>query len=55
MASSRHLVITVHGIRTLGRWQERLEALLKNADSSIEVFNYKYGYFSLLASRFSLS
>lgn len=49
MASSRHLVITVHGIRTFGRWQERLEALLKNADSSIEVFNYKYGYFSVPA------
>lgn len=49
MASSRHLVITVHGIRTFGHWQERLEHLVKNADPSIDVFNYKYGYFSVLA------
>ena len=26
----RHLVITVHGIRTFGNWQERLEVLLQN-------------------------
>ena len=50
MASSHHLVITVHGIRTNGHWQERLEQMLKNEDpSSITVFNYKYGYFSILA------
>jgi WD40 repeat protein len=44
----RHLVITVHGIHTFGHWQERLEELLKAADPSIEVFNYKYGYFSVI-------
>jgi hypothetical protein len=45
------LVITVHGIRTFGNWQERLEALLKDAptlDDDIEVYHYKYGYFSAL-------
>jgi WD40 repeat protein len=49
MASQRHLVITVHGIRTFGDWQERLEGLLRAADPTVDVFNYKYGYFSVLA------
>ncbi len=49
MTSSHHLVITVHGIRTFGHWQERLEQLLKAADPTIAVFNYKYGYFSVIA------
>jgi WD40 repeat protein len=47
--SGRHLVITVHGIRTFGNWQERLESLLKARDPSIQVVNYKYGYFSIFA------
>lgn len=49
MESHRHLVITVHGIRTFGQWQERLEKLLKAEDPSVAVFHYKYGYFSVLA------
>lgn len=46
-----HLIITVHGIRTFGHWQERLEALVKSAPNAadIDVYNYKYGYFSVLA------
>ena len=52
MPGSR-LVITVHGIRTFGGWQERLEALLSEEAArrgqSIRVVNYKYGYFSALA------
>ena len=45
-----HLVVTVHGIRTFGGWQERLEALLTQADQSgTTVLNYRYGYFSVLA------
>ncbi|AXT27529.1 hypothetical protein D1823_13660 [Ruegeria sp. AD91A] len=49
--TSRRLVITVHGIRTFGGWQEQLENLLsKEPDADcIEVINYKYGYFSVLA------
>lgn len=47
--TAKHLVITVHGIRTFGEWQERLEALLKTADPDVEVYHYKYGYFSILA------
>lgn len=49
MSRPRHLVLTVHGIRTFGQWQERLEKRLKAEDPFIEVFSYKYGYFSVLA------
>lgn len=46
----RHLVITVHGIRTYGDWQERLERLLNTqAGGTIAVRNYHYGYFSVIA------
>ena len=49
----RQLVVTVHGIRTFGGWQEKLEGLLASRDSErsekVEVYNYKYGYFSVLA------
>jgi pimeloyl-ACP methyl ester carboxylesterase len=44
-----HFVITVHGIRTFGAWQERLEALVRPVDPSIAFKHYKYGYFSVLA------
>lgn len=51
----RHLIVTVHGIRTFGRWQERFEALAKTiADNAEEVqfSHYKYGYFSMFAFLF---
>lgn len=48
-STGRHLIITVHGIQTFGQWQERLEKLLEAKDHKIEVFNYKYGYFSIIA------
>ena len=48
----RHLVITVHGIRTYGDWQERLETLIKAADPDVEVQNYRFGYYSILAFLF---
>ena len=50
--AGRHLIITVHGIRTFGQWQERLEALLKRGahpGERLEVVHYKYGYFSAFA------
>ena len=47
----RHVVITVHGIRTFGLWQERLQALLGTCPE-LSVLNYKYGYFSILAFLF---
>lgn len=45
-----HLVITVHGIRTFGQWQERLESIV--GDSSAEDIKFTkidYGYFSVVA------
>jgi WD40 repeat protein len=44
-----HLVITVHGIRTYGDWQESLKRLVAERKPEIEFANYKYGFFSLLA------
>lgn len=46
---SDHVVITVHGIRTFGQWQQRLSRLLRRTEPDIEVHNYTYGYFSILA------
>jgi len=47
--SPRRLVITVHGIRTYGRWQEQLGSLLESHNAGISVHHFKYGYFSALA------
>jgi hypothetical protein len=46
-----HLTVTVHGIRTFGQWQERLERLANAATPGPEIdfINYKYGYFSVIA------
>ena len=44
------LIITVHGIRTFGQWQERLGSLLRQAaPNRVAVENYHYGYFSAIA------
>lgn len=43
------VVVTVHGIRTFGQWQERLGELLVAKNSSITVEHYHYGYFSVVA------
>jgi hypothetical protein len=48
-SKAHHLLITVHGIRTFGKWQERLTRLVKNRSKDIEVYNYSYGFFSILA------
>ena len=51
----RHLILTVHGIRTYGRWQERLEGLLKTEiaqsghDIEIDGRHYRYGFFTLFS------
>jgi hypothetical protein len=45
----KHIVITVHGIRTLGKWQERLADMLRENGSSVYAYPYKYGFFSVLA------
>ena len=48
------IVVTVHGIRTFGKWQERLETLVNKSsqDEKIFVTHYKYGYFSAPAFLF---
>jgi len=53
---SKRLIITVHGIRTYGDWQERLETLTKNlAHEHVDFRHYKYGYFSIFAFVFPLT
>jgi hypothetical protein len=47
--ASKHIVVSIHGIRTYGSWQERLGALLRSHDESIEYHAYTYGYFSIFA------
>ena len=46
-----HLILTVHGIRTFGHWQERLESLVADTPtgSQTEFVCYKFGYFSAIA------
>jgi len=45
----KQILITVHGIRTFGQWQERLGGLLRKAGSSAHIVHFKYGYFSSAA------
>ncbi|UFW69196.1 hypothetical protein [Bradyrhizobium sp. WU425] len=53
--SSGHLVITVHGIRTYGRWQKRLgDALGQDSRWNViggedELMHYRYGIFTLFS------
>ncbi|HNE15032.1 MAG TPA: hypothetical protein PLL39_03345 [Rhodocyclaceae bacterium] len=45
----RNVVISVHGIRTFGQWQERLARLVRQADPQAISYSYHYGFFSVLA------
>jgi hypothetical protein len=49
MASPARILVTVHGIRTFGQWQDRLRKLTLAANPDILVENYGYGYFSVIA------
>lgn len=48
-----HIIITIHGIRTYGRWQSRLRDIVYDRAHSngklIEVLSYRYGVFTLLS------
>lgn len=46
----RRLIITVHGIRTFGAWQERLERIAteKIGKGNVMFANYRYGFFSVI-------
>ncbi|WP_029077834.1 response regulator [Bradyrhizobium sp. th.b2] len=46
---TKHLVITVHGIRTFGQWQQRLEKVVNNKNGAIQFNHFQFGYFSILA------
>lgn len=51
------IVVTVHGIRTFGAWQHRLEQLIAThaSEHRIEVLHYRYGFFLALAFWFPLT
>jgi hypothetical protein len=46
------LVITVHGIRTFGQWQDRLKTMFDETSQDVVIESYRYGYFSILAFLF---
>jgi hypothetical protein len=47
--STRHVVILVHGIRTFGAWQDRLNILIDEHKPGVDVLVYKYRYWSIFA------
>jgi tetratricopeptide (TPR) repeat protein len=49
---SRHLIISIHGIRTFGQWQNRLATLVKAREKNASVVKYKFRYFSAPAFMF---
>lgn len=44
--ADKRIIISVHGIRTLGQWQDSLEQSILNNNLELEVKKYKYNYFS---------
>jgi hypothetical protein len=47
--SVTRVIVTVHGIRTFGQWQERLGELLRTSGFEGPILHFKYGYFSSVA------
>jgi CheY-like chemotaxis protein len=45
-------VFSVHGIRTYGSWQNRLQVLIQERTDDVSFYTYKYGYFSLISFLF---
>ncbi|MGO6788704.1 hypothetical protein ACC739_29860 [Rhizobium ruizarguesonis] len=48
VSSRRRVVVTVHGIRTFGQWQDRLRDLIRKRQGDVIVEPFRYGYFSAL-------
>ena len=48
-APPRHVVVTVHGIETFGKWQSSLARLVREVEPDCEVRNFSFNYFSVLA------
>lgn len=46
------VVFSIHGIRTFGEWQSRLERLVEAETDEVSFYTYKYGYFSSIAFLF---
>jgi len=46
---TQRVILTVHGIRTFGQWQERLGKLILSANAEVRIEHYHYGYFSIIA------
>jgi WD40 repeat protein len=50
---NRRVIVTLHGIRTYGRWQERLRRILSRdprwQQENAEVLVYRYGFFTLFS------
>src|SRR6476659_6535649 len=49
MDDHHHLVVTLHGIRTFGQWQSRLERITLAKKTGVVFYHFTYGYFSMLA------
>ena len=45
--TSDSLLVIVHGIRTYGDWQERLQKMLNEEGSKYNILIYKYNYFNI--------
>ncbi|MGR5126657.1 hypothetical protein [Photobacterium swingsii] len=44
--TEKKIIFSVHGIRTLGHWQDKLEKSISESKQDFEVIKYKYNYFS---------
>jgi hypothetical protein len=52
--SRKHLILIVHGIRTYGPWQDRLETLIRAEASQqnsiqLDIRHYKFGFFTIFS------
>lgn len=50
----KRLILTVHGIRTYGNWQSRLEKIIRNSvcdvsDDTLDFRHYRYGFFTIFS------
>lgn len=49
MTDAYRVIVSIHGIRTFGQWQQRLALMVKAGDPTVRVESYYYGYFSVIA------
>ena len=47
--STKRVLVSIHGIRTFGQWQERLNEIVHTRAPDTEIETYKYGYFNVFA------